>query len=366
MGVIRVALALAVVAAHCGPLFGLRFFGGGVLAVETFFTISGFYMSLVLTERYRRVGDFYWNRIVRLLPLYYACLATYLAAAFAYWLVTGRWLGAAALWSADPPPWPESLAALAANVCVVGSDWLHLLPAGDRPLSDYLAIGVGWSLAVEFTFYALAPLLARLRTPVLAGVAAASFGLRCVIRAGAGDSFEWLYYFSPSELGYFVAGMLAHRTYHRYADRIAAAATPFRVALSVYVLAAVFYADLGLRYEHRAFLLVPFLLCLPGFFAATRESRLDRRIGEWSYPIFLSHWVALSLFAPVRHVASESWRPEAILAATLVLSWAGVRTDRWAESRLKRRVAAHAASPVPAGPAPPPPARTADVADHVR
>src|SRR5450759_1833879 len=77
MGIIRVLLALSVVAAHFGGIWNLRFVGGQV-AVQSFYIISGFYMSLILNEKY--VGKnksyklFITNRFLRLYPIYWTVL----------------------------------------------------------------------------------------------------------------------------------------------------------------------------------------------------------------------------------------------------------------------------------------------------
>ncbi|KFF58192.1 hypothetical protein JF66_20400, partial [Cryobacterium sp. MLB-32] len=67
---LRFLLALAVVAAHAGTLWPSTFAGvGGIVAVEAFFIISGFYMGLVLNGTYRnRKGAFYANRALRIFP----------------------------------------------------------------------------------------------------------------------------------------------------------------------------------------------------------------------------------------------------------------------------------------------------------
>ena len=52
MGILRTILALAVVVYHSYKLFGLRMCGGQV-AVESFYMISGFYMALILNEKYK-------------------------------------------------------------------------------------------------------------------------------------------------------------------------------------------------------------------------------------------------------------------------------------------------------------------------
>jgi len=50
-----------------------RDYGGGEIAVELFFIISGFYMSLILSEKYNtpdKIVIFYKNRFLKLFPIY--------------------------------------------------------------------------------------------------------------------------------------------------------------------------------------------------------------------------------------------------------------------------------------------------------
>ena len=72
MGVLRLILAISVVLAHAGSLFGFSLIGGQ-LAVQAFYIISGFYMSLILNEKYIKKNS-YWlfisNRLLRLYPIY--------------------------------------------------------------------------------------------------------------------------------------------------------------------------------------------------------------------------------------------------------------------------------------------------------
>ncbi|MGA7786999.1 MAG: acyltransferase family protein, partial [Xanthobacteraceae bacterium] len=78
MGLLRILSAICVFCSHSRSLGTFRWLGGG-LAVELFFVISGFYMQLVLSERYTRekLGErwafqFYKARYFRLLPIYLA------------------------------------------------------------------------------------------------------------------------------------------------------------------------------------------------------------------------------------------------------------------------------------------------------
>src|ERR1041384_4879061 len=77
MGFYRLILAISVIVAHSGPVFGLTFVDPQT-AVQAFFVVSGFYMSLILNEKYVGHRGAYWlffsNRLLRLLPLYWLTL----------------------------------------------------------------------------------------------------------------------------------------------------------------------------------------------------------------------------------------------------------------------------------------------------
>jgi len=76
MGLLRLILAIAVVIAHTNSIFGLKF-TGGLVAVETFFIISGFYMSMILDRKYTGKGSyilFLSNRFLRLYPMFWVVL----------------------------------------------------------------------------------------------------------------------------------------------------------------------------------------------------------------------------------------------------------------------------------------------------
>lgn len=72
MGSLRFLLAIAVVIDHSGPIFGVESVGGST-AVQAFYIISGFYMSLILSEKYVGANGgyslFFTNRLLRLFPV---------------------------------------------------------------------------------------------------------------------------------------------------------------------------------------------------------------------------------------------------------------------------------------------------------
>jgi peptidoglycan/LPS O-acetylase OafA/YrhL len=91
MGVFRLLWAICVLLQHSGALFGGVSWLGGEGTVYVFFGISGFYMQMVLSNKYTqaRLGDywlarFYPARYFRLFPIYIVCVvASVLAVAYA-------------------------------------------------------------------------------------------------------------------------------------------------------------------------------------------------------------------------------------------------------------------------------------------
>src|SRR5205807_9676378 len=89
MGSLRFILAMSVVYGHAGEFLGVPLIPGDT-AVQVFYAVSGFYMALVLNEKYRPPSSgyvlFISNRFLRLFPVYAAvlCSTLLLAAAVAH------------------------------------------------------------------------------------------------------------------------------------------------------------------------------------------------------------------------------------------------------------------------------------------
>src|SRR3954467_14245222 len=77
MGLLRFILAASVIAAHSSPILGIPM-AGGLLSVQLFFMISGYYMALILETKYLTKPDgyrlFLSNRFLRIFPSYFLIL----------------------------------------------------------------------------------------------------------------------------------------------------------------------------------------------------------------------------------------------------------------------------------------------------
>lgn len=303
MGMIRVALALAVLFTHL-PITPFKVMGGGT-AVQCFFIVSGFYMALVLDGKYTSRSLFYSNRLLRLLPSYYVVMLLSAAALF------GLGLSATAtpelFAQAFAQPGTALLLGLQ-NLGLLGQEllfWFRLDatglvfdPSGALPSETVtvawqaLLVPQAWSLSIELMFYALAPFLARLRTSQLVLLAAASIALRLAGFFLPVDYGIWQGRFFPAELFLFLLGMLGHRAL----PWAAAAAPALRYGALVLALALIAgLPQLGLPPEATRWLAYAGLaLATPLAFSALRHSAADRWLGELSYPIYLGHLLVVA------------------------------------------------------------------------
>jgi peptidoglycan/LPS O-acetylase OafA/YrhL len=349
VGTLRILLALSVVAGHSSGILGSTLVDRGV-AVHLFFVVSGFYMALILTRKYRDHRTFYINRVLRLWPTYLVVLVAACAWFYADWLYTGK---------RPPPLWiPQAFAAMpfwqafllhASNITMVGSDIPYFfsylpgsgflfkptnvpLPADAYEAHAFLDIGQAWSISLEIWFYLAAPFLVGRRILFLGGVVAASMLLNLCT-----DSVDIpTYFFFPSQLYLFVVGILLYRFYERYRTDL------HRSPLGPLALVAVTAACLA--YERLPASVAPyfiFAICVPAIpwlFAYFCDSRWDTELGNLSYPIYLTHPLIAGLLLTVFHVHSGTIVAVMSIAASAGLYWLVERpVDRFRQALVHRR-----------------------------
>jgi peptidoglycan/LPS O-acetylase OafA/YrhL len=274
MGFVRLYLALSVVVWHiCGR--ALPFTVNGYVAVILFFIISGFYMSLVLNDKYRQapVWRFYLARAMRLYPAYWVVLvlATFLAVV-----------------SASGGPWPTSalgwLLAVASNIAIFGINFG----------STTALIPPAWSLALELQFYVFAPFIVARDIRIVAAVLALALACRF---AFLGADFEsWRYGFAPTDLCFFLLGAVSHRLGQLIdAPRFCRNAGIFAaIVLPALVIACNLVSVRDLDQSTLWIFYIAFAGALPFLFALSKDSSIDRIVGELSYPLYVCHWTVVA------------------------------------------------------------------------
>ena len=319
MGIIRIILALMIVIYHLPGSEIFNFFGmNGSVAVKFFFIISGFYMSLVINEKYfvrdkQGYSVFITNRFLKLYPAYAVILLFALIVSFLGFL---RWGNPIFLNSyfAQPVSITSLLILGLINISMFGIDiisffgvnaitgQLFFSGALDANAINFIFIGQAWALSIELLFYLIAPFILRKNMVFLTGLLASSFLLRVILYQYGYYENPWADRFFPTELVFFMLGAIAYKMYsHRKSvikNNFYFSLIPFGI-ISVIIIFH-YIPDIYVSFfSLKEWLFYGiFTLSLPVLFSLSDSMKnTDRFFAELSYPIFLSHVVILNLVA---------------------------------------------------------------------
>ena len=341
-GVLRTLLALLVMIGHLTDHWQI-----GTYAVFAFYIISGYLMTLIMQESYgfERRGRlaFVINRVLRLYPLYWCALLISIAA-----------------------------------VALVGSEVARLYhPAMQLPgtLGEWLSVGsmlyIGlfpnevtpnlapttWAITVELFFYAAICLgLSRNKSRVVLWLAVSIvYTIACLAL-----DLGWRYRYFPimaASLPFSIGAMLyflKRQGYPPLDDGVLFKPITLLVLLVVNctgVVAYDYYFELGFYVSLFLSILLCYQLAMGETWGKVSE-RLDKSIGDYSYPMYLLHWqvgliVSFLLFGKPVHDTSTN----GLLSLGMSLLVIGVITWlflRWVDRpiqgwrrQIKRRNAEH-------------------------
>ncbi len=311
MGLIRLFLAIAVVLAHNGiQVAGID----GSLSVSAFFIISGFYMALVLNEKYQdNIAGFYGARFLRLWPSYIIVFGAVLI------FIAPMTPSIYASTGAAIATWASAITMFFYNVL-----WWFGVDAATGKIVFYAAQRVStdgpafvnathmehmWSVGIEITFYIVAPFLARKPKAILISLGMA-FLLHLAIMSDLYPLFPLQGRSATNFFWLFLLGMAAYWASVEFNPTISKVKlNPQWISLAGVVLTAFVIAGLQ-KYDRNQYisagLFVIFATSLILVFQATRLSRIDQAIGNLSYPIYLVHWPIVSILI-INHRSSWMW-----------------------------------------------------------
>jgi peptidoglycan/LPS O-acetylase OafA/YrhL len=308
MGLLRILLAIGVVCAHTEAFFG-TYFALGRVSVQAFYIISGFYMAMVLQEKYlEKKGGyklFITNRFLRLYPPYWVVLGFVILVSALSGYFRGDFLKLSAYISyyseLDIGAW---FYLVSTNLLLFGQDvamFLGFDSSGGLEFTSnfrnsepmvfhFLLIHQAWTVGVELTFYLIAPFLANKKNYVLIVIAFLSVAARVFFYNQGLDHDPWTYRFFPFELVFFIVGILSYRFYSMKLSAFSNPnySKPLFVTILIFSIAYSFLPDM-LATEIIYFLALAF--SLPFIFHLTKSSKWDRAIGEYSYLVYLSHFI---------------------------------------------------------------------------
>lgn len=353
MGLIRLLLAISVITVHASPIFGLNFIQGQ-LAVEVFFMISGFYMALILSEKYTNTKTFITNRFLKIFPTYWLILVLCLIYQLIYYSNNPTSLEVFAFFQYQLKP-ISFILLLIPNLFIFGLDWTLFFGLNPQTgllfftqnirlfspkLYNFTLIPQAWTLSLELFFYLLAPFFNKLKTKYLLIIMAFSLSLRLFLYSRGLNHDPWNYRFFPTELIFFLSGILMYRIYRYIKTK------PFK-NLSIYSF--FFYFSFLIYYQflphERTKQLILFIfsfIFIPFIFNLFQKNKIDRFIGELSYPIYLSHFLVIDILT---HFTNLNHQNLGITTAIISIIFSIILIkliinpiDRFRQSRLNVRI----------------------------
>jgi peptidoglycan/LPS O-acetylase OafA/YrhL len=337
MGLLRFLLSLSVLSAHTGSIFGSNLIGGK-MAVQAFFILSGFYMAFVLNQKYSKKKHAYklflTNRFFRIYPTYWAILFLSLITSFVFFYQ-----------EADTKvhiyeEYKQALNPLTfgylmfVQIFIIGMDWIMFMGINTthgtfflsnnylttQPLLyDFLFIPQAWTLSLELIFYSIAPFLVKRNNLFLIFLSLFSILLRFYLYSIGLHHEPWTNRFFPTELVFFVLGILSYRIYEYLPIK-----KSFLISVSFLILLVtitIFYNFIP--YHNGYFLDISqegyfglLFFGIPFIFTLTKNNMLDRFIGLLSYPIYISHLFIVDLL----HHLDQKWSPQFFTIITVLIT----------------------------------------------
>ena len=315
MGIIRLLLAISVVAVHSSAILGTKFVGGEI-AVEAFFIISGFYMTLILTEKYIGVNGSYklfiTNRLLKLYPIYWTVVLLIIFLSIGSLLAThGNFAGKFRAYVEYSRAYDNMsvfswMFLVITNIILIGQDVVMFMGLDAMTgklyltsdfrntapqLSSFLLVPQAWTLSLEIVFYLIAPFIVKRRIWLILLLILLSLMLKRLLSYNGFDHDPWSYRFFPSEIMFFLLGAVAYKLYNLIKGKVLPRLAVI-ITLAIVVAQIIFYDYYFIPYKQVIFF-VSFFLSVPIIFYGTKDIKWDYRLGELSYPVYISHMLLL-------------------------------------------------------------------------
>ena len=275
MGTYRFILAISVAISHTGfVVFGLN---PGVIAVISFFLVSGYVMTALIHKNYfdrKKIVLFYLDRVFRIYPQYLFNIVIVLSIYFVF--------GLSSHYLSQP-----SLTGLIQNILIIPMGFYMTPWVGE----NFILIPPAWSLGIEFCFYILVPFI------IINKLKKITFSLSYIIFLIAymgilpTDYFGYRLIFGTIYI--FICGSFLYENNNIIKNN----PLKFILTFSVFLLILTFVNQHFLLPYNRE-VLIGLIFGIPALSLVVKldKSYLDNFLGNLSYGIFLSHYSFVFIF----------------------------------------------------------------------
>lgn len=308
MGLLRFFYALSVVSFHLSPFYGKYLFDGK-MSVQSFFIISGFYMALILNEKYSKHKNSYSlfiiNRFLRIYPIYWIVLVltAFVTLPNVIHLVLHR----------------NILELFLKNfILFINPDYFFYDPTRYEGLFVYQS----WTLGLELLFYLVAPFIVR-KSYILIGL--------LLLLSLSIQSYLWqthlfypTYYFNHfilTEASFFILGVSSYKLLLVFRKRIFSK----KCINSFFILLLIitFGYHLIPQYNHITEwgYYLSLTLLIPFAFMFSSLSHFGEMLGNLSYPIYISHTLLISFISLFTRVDDKEYLKNIIIISVIAISY---------------------------------------------
>ncbi len=327
-------------------------------------------MSFVLCEKYADKKEglylFYTNRLYRLLPVYYFFLVIKIFLSIVsvkfQWCQIQGWTLRYFIEYFDQLNPTTLLFLLFTNLMVFLQDMSLFLSIDFKTgmlyftKSEWISqpsvwffhfIPQAWTLSLEMCFYIIAPFLVRRRVYIIVFLLLLSFSARAYLYSQGLNYGWWTYSFFPTELALFLMGSVSYRIFKALRDKFDYNS---KWPLGIWILIIIatlcyplfpktstvpnFFSDGKIMFYLLIFLAMPYL------FIYSYNSKIDRFVGELSYPIYLCHLIIIPFFGLPLEKGKSLFTILLIIGMSVALSLVTIVVivrpiDRYRQKRIK-------------------------------
>jgi peptidoglycan/LPS O-acetylase OafA/YrhL len=178
----------------------------------------------------------------------------------------------------------------------------------------FLIIPQAWTLGLELTFYLIAPFILKKGFKIVVALILLSIALRLYIYNYLGlQQDPWTYRFFPTEVMFFFTGYLSYRLYVKF--KYVSIPRSVNISILVFMLASTMlyqylpatkinYLPFSLK-DLTYFILIS--CSIPFLFKFLKKNKLDTKVGELSYPVYIAH-LSVALLCKAAPVGLSSKR----------------------------------------------------------
>ncbi len=318
IGLFRLILAFTVVITHTHSFWGFTL-GNPVIAVRAFFIISGFYMTMILTEKYTSTKAFITNRFLKIYPIYWSILIITILSCIGAYLTRRNWGELYYLINYLPNlKFSDQILIIISQITIFGRAVVDFNTFGKLPGMFFLLIPQAWTLVLELWFYLLIPFIYKNKLAVIS-LLIASILIKYTVLSTHGGDVVWEYRYFPAELCYFLLGWFSYRVYQKLNFKKFGL---LALVISIFLLSIFNFIQFDIYLREWLFY-IALVFLIPIIFCYSKDSVLDRSLGDLSYPVYISHILVNNVVHPLIFVPfslDRNWQPAIVLAASIALS----------------------------------------------